>query len=73
MAAPIFPKPIMPSVLPKTSIPNCSVDTVRFHWPCLVHASRYGTLRAALSNKVKARSAVVSVKTCGVLASQIFF
>ena len=66
-AWPMRPKPTMPSVAPVTSAPRLRSGSNVTHWPSCTSRSPSGSRRASASSSAKARSAVASVSTSGVL------
>ena len=70
-ATPIRPIPTMPSVLPVTSAPIMWVGRHPVQRPARTSRSPSPARRAAISSRVIAVSAVVSVSTRGVLVTTI--
>jgi hypothetical protein len=61
----------MPSVAPYTSVPSSRVGLHVRHFPARTKASASATRRARPMSSAKAKSAVVSVRTPGVLPTAI--
>ena len=68
-AVPMAPMPTMPSVAPATARPSSCVGPHTVHPPLRTRRSPSPRRRAAASSRAKARSAVASVSTPGVLVS----
>ncbi len=66
-ARPMRPRPTRPSVAPQISCPKRSLGPHVFQCPRLTKSALSTMRRATAINKVKAKSAVVSVSTPGVL------
>ena len=66
MACPILPRPTMPRVLPRTSIP---VNWLRFHSPRRIDASAAAVLRASPNSRASVSSAAAIVLPVGALTT----
>jgi hypothetical protein len=71
-AWPIRPSPRTPSALPWTSWPSSSMSPHSVNLPARVYASASTTRRAVARRRAQVKSAVVSVRTPGVLVTTIF-
>ena len=68
-ARPILPRPMMPSCLPRSSVPSMKSIAQPFQAPRLMSRSPSPIRRAAVRISAQVSSAVASVSTSGVLVT----